>query len=197
MSRPFSKLCRLVDGMPLALEIAAAWSRMMDCATILRETKKSLDFLASPLGDLPERHQSVGAVLAQSWQMLSARLQTILTQIACFAGTFTLEAALAIVPDVSMLDMATLLDKSWLHWQPNGRYQMHELLRQFAHSQPQADPTTFHTHYGRYYLNFLAEQESQLLGESPRQALAALFSKRLIMCGKLGSGWWANRIVTC
>jgi predicted ATPase len=167
-------LSQMVDGLPLALEIAAAWTRMMDCPTILRETQKSLDFLASPLGDLPERHQSIRAVLTQSWQMLSAQRQTILAQLACFAGSFTLEAALAIVPNLTMLDMATLLDKSLLHWQPNGRYQMHELLRQFASSQPQKEIETFRENYGRYYLNLVAEQESHLMSHTPQPAITAL-----------------------
>lgn len=167
-------LCRLVDGLPLALEIAAAWTRLMDCPTILRETQKSLDFLASPLGDLPDRHQSIRAVLNQSWQMLTQRLQIILGQLALFAGSFTLNAALSIVPDLSMLDLASLLDRSLLQWQPNGRYQMHELLRQFAQEQFQAELTIFRGNYGRFYLNFIADQESQLRGKNPQQAVAAI-----------------------
>lgn len=168
------ELCCLVDGLPLALELAAAWTRLMDCPTILRETKKSLDFLASPLDDLPERHQSIRAVLTQSWQMLPSRLQNILEQMALFAGSFTLEAVLAIVPDATMLDMATLLDKSLLHWQPNGRYEMHVLLRQFARSQPHTESSAFRENYGRFYLNFVANQEHHLRGKNPQQAIAAI-----------------------
>ncbi|MEM7112637.1 MAG: tetratricopeptide repeat protein [Chloroflexota bacterium] len=167
-------LCALVEGMPLALEIAAAWTRLMDCPTILRETKKSLDFLTSPLGDLPARHQSIRAVLMQSWQLLTPRLQTILGQLALFTGSFALDAALTIVPDLSMLDMATLLDRALLRWQPNGRYQMHELLRQFAASQPQGTLEQFRENHGRFYLTLMANQESHLLSKNPQSAIAVL-----------------------
>ncbi len=167
-------LCHLVDGMPLALEIAAAWTRMMDAETILQQTQRSLDFLTAPMEDFPDRHRSIQAVIAQSWQMLSGRLQKVLGQLAFFGGTFTLEAALGIVDGLSMLDMATLLDKSLLNWQPNGRYQMHELLRQFVHSQPIEEPAGFREAYGRYYLSFVAEQEQLLLGDNPPQAIEAM-----------------------
>ena len=168
------ELCRLVDGLPLALELAAAWTRLMDCPTILRETQKSLDFLASPLADFPERHQSISAVLNQSWQMLPTRLQTILAQLTHFAGSFSLDAALAIVPDLSMLDLATLLDRSLLQWQPNGRYALHELLRQFAAQQLPAAPLAIAPEHSRTYLTFLTNQEAVLVGADSPTAVAQI-----------------------
>ena len=165
------ELARLVDGLPLALELAAAWTRLMDCPTILRETQKSLDFLASPLGDLPERHQSIRAVLTQSWQLLPPRLQLILGQMSLFAGSFTLDAVLTIMPEVTLLDLATLLDRSLLQWRPNGRYALHELLRQFAAQQladlPPPMVPIAHQH-SDYYLAYLARQGELLeRAESP------------------------------
>ncbi|WP_420641296.1 tetratricopeptide repeat protein [Candidatus Leptofilum sp.] len=168
------ELCRLVDGLPLALELAAAWTRLMDCPTILRETQKSLDFLASPLADLPERHQSIRAVLNQSWQMLPSRLQTILAQLTHFAGSFSLDAALSIVPDLSMLDLATLLDRSLLQWQPNGRYALHELLRQFAAQQLPDAPLAIAPQHSRTYLTFLTNQEAVLVGADSPTAVAQI-----------------------
>jgi predicted ATPase len=167
-------LCHLVEGMPLALEIAAAWTRLMDCPTILSETQRSLEFLTSPLDDLPDRHRSVQAVLAQSWEMLPLRLESILGQLALFGGSFTLEAALAVVADLTMLDIATLLDRSLVHWRSNGRYQMHELLRQFVQSQSFSEPDGFRQAYSYYYLTFTAQQEDQLTGAEPRKAIAAV-----------------------
>ncbi|MCI0577372.1 MAG: tetratricopeptide repeat protein [Chloroflexi bacterium] len=165
------ELSRLVDGMPLALEIAAAWVRVMEPAAILRETKKSLDFLASPLQDMPERHQSVRAVLAQTWQLLATHLQGVLARMALFPAGFTLEAALAILPDVTMLDIATLLDKSLLHRLPQGRYEMHELLRQFALGQPQPQRYSFQERYSHYYLSLMGQQAETLRGRHPQSAI--------------------------
>ncbi len=167
-------LCRLVDGLPLALEIAASWTRMMDCSSILRETQKNLDFLTSPFDDLPERHQSLRAVLTQSWQQLSAHLQQALSQLAHFAGGFTLEAALAIVPELSLLDIATLLDRSLIQWLPNGRYQMHELLRQFAAGKEGIESTDFQQSYSQFYLTFLADQEGKLLGGEQKDGIETI-----------------------
>ncbi|MEM7117927.1 MAG: BTAD domain-containing putative transcriptional regulator [Chloroflexota bacterium] len=128
-------LCQIVDGLPLALEIAAAWTRMMDCSAILRETKRTLDFLASPLRDLPARHQSIEAVLVNSWQMLTTRLRAGLRQLAHFPGSFTLEAVLAILPTITVLDIAHLADKSLLMVRQqvshSPRYELHPLVRQY------------------------------------------------------------------
>ncbi|MCL4267755.1 MAG: tetratricopeptide repeat protein [Anaerolineae bacterium] len=173
------ELCQLLDGMPLALEIAAGWVRLMDCPTILRETQKSLDFLVSPLGDMPTQRQSVRAVLAQSWQLLPLHLQGALRRMALFARGFTLEAALAVLPDVSMTDMAALLDKSLLAWRADGRYHMHQLLRAFVRQQLQpsaqaTEETLFRQNYCRYYLRFVAEQEAELGGPNPQQAIAII-----------------------
>lgn len=168
------ELCHLLDGMPLALEIAAGWVRLMDCPTILRETQKSLDFLVSPMRDLPARHQSVRAVLNQSWQLLPAHLQATLRQAALFAGTFTLEAALAILPAVSLADMAALLDQSLLSWRADGRYQMHPLLATFVRQQAAPEDPLFRHRFSHYYLHLLAGQEAALNGQNPPEAIAAI-----------------------
>jgi len=172
------QLSRLVDGLPLALEIAAAWVRVMEPSAILRETQKSLDFLASPLHDLPERHQSVRAVLTQSWQMLTPTLQGVLSRLALFPGAFALDAVLTILPDMTMLDMATLLDRSLVHRSPEGRYEMHELLRQFIQQQDSSGEFSPHsalsTPYSRYYLGLVAEHEGKLRGRDPQPALLLL-----------------------
>ncbi|MCA9971293.1 MAG: tetratricopeptide repeat protein, partial [Anaerolineales bacterium] len=168
-------LCRLLDGMPLALEIAAGWVRMMDCRAILQETQKSLDFLVALWGDLPPRHQSVRAVLARSWQLLPADLQAALRQMARFAGGFTLPAALAVMPELTMADVAALLDKSLVAWQPDGRYQLHPLLRQFV--QQQADGAAvdaFRRRYSCYYLGLIAAEEEALRGAQPLAAIETI-----------------------
>lgn len=166
-------LSQLVDGLPLALELAAAWTRMMDCATILHETEKSIDFLTSPLGDVPARHQSIRAVLNQSWQLLSEPLQHTLAQLAYFAGEFSLEAMQTVVPGVSMLDLAKLLDRSLLRWDVNGRYSIHELLRQFATEQI-APTNTVQQNHSYTYLQLAAKNETALRGSNSPIALATM-----------------------
>jgi tetratricopeptide (TPR) repeat protein len=168
------ELSRLVDGMPLALEIAATWVRVMNPADILAQTKRNLDFLASPFQDLPERHQSVRAVLAQTWQQLSSRLQDTLSRVALFPAEFSLEAAQSILPELTMLDVATLLDRSLLHGLPQERYEMHSLLRQFGSSQSHSREQRFQETYSAYYLNLVAQQEEQLNGRKPEAAMTII-----------------------
>jgi DNA-binding SARP family transcriptional activator/predicted ATPase/Tfp pilus assembly protein PilF len=165
------EFCRLVEGLPLALEIGAAWTRMMDCQSILEETRRNIGFLQSPLDDLPERHRSLQAVLTQSWQTLSERVQGILCELARFPDSFSLDGAQAIVSDMTVLDVATLLDKSLLHLQVGGRYSLHELLRQFARSQPWIERDAFKARFAEHYLGVLAQQVSDLRGQQPQRAI--------------------------
>ncbi|VAW33899.1 hypothetical protein MNBD_CHLOROFLEXI01-1169, partial [hydrothermal vent metagenome] len=178
-----AQICQLVQGNPLALAFAAAWLRLMGCEQIVVEIRRNLSFLASSQRDVPERHQSMQAVFEQSWRLLTPSEQNGLLQLAYFQGGFTLDAALAIT-QISMGDLASLLDKSMLqrdksphvaNWKRSnvgaGRYQMHELLRQFAQNQSYDDKARFRQQYGRYYLNFMADQESGLRGKAPRQTI--------------------------
>ena len=65
-------ICRAVEGMPLAIELAASWLTVLDCAAIADRLHHSLDILTTPLRNVPERHRSMVAVFDQSWQMLDA-----------------------------------------------------------------------------------------------------------------------------
>src|SRR5690606_22054699 len=94
--------------------------------------------------------------------------------LALFPGDFSLEAALTILPDMTMLDLATLLDKSLLHGVPQGRYAMHELLRQFVQQQSVPPPQTFQAAYSRYYLALVAQNEKSLRGRDPQPALTLM-----------------------
>ena len=87
------RICQLVEGMPLALELAAAWVRLLPCSHIVEQLASSLDFLASPLRDMPERHRSLRAVFDHSWRLLSHTEQTALAKLSVFRGPFDLEAA--------------------------------------------------------------------------------------------------------
>ena len=65
------RICQLVEGMPLALELAAGWMTTLTCAEIVYEVERNLDFLTSETRDLPERHRSMQAVFEHSWQLLT------------------------------------------------------------------------------------------------------------------------------
>ncbi len=125
------RICQLVDGMPLALEMAAAWTRALPVAEIPAEIEKSLAFLSTGARDVAERHRSIHAVFDHSWQLLTRRERSVLRQLAVFRNGFSREGAEA-VADASLLDLSALLDKSWLGLGEDGRYRMHGLAHQYA-----------------------------------------------------------------
>lgn len=124
-------ICRWVQGMPLGIEMAASWLRVMSCQQIAAQIPLDFDTLTTPLRNLPERHRSMRTVFEYSWNLLSPLQQGILMRLSCFRGGFDLEAAQA-VAGASLTHLAELADKSLIQRDASGRYGLHELLRQFA-----------------------------------------------------------------
>ena len=124
-------ICQRVEGMPLGLELAASWLRAMTCRQIAAQMVDIPDFLTTPIRNVPERHRSLRAVFEQSWKLLSAHEQEVLMKLSVFRGGFDLEAAEPIA-GASLSLLAGLVDKSLIRLTATGRYDLHELLRQFA-----------------------------------------------------------------
>ncbi|MEZ4671226.1 MAG: LuxR C-terminal-related transcriptional regulator [Anaerolineae bacterium] len=124
-------ICRQLEGLPLGLELAASWLRAMSCERIAAQIQSSLHFLATPLRNIPERHRSLNAVFEQSWGLLTTAEQDVLMRLSVFRGGFD-EEAVEHVADTSLPVLAALVDKSFIRLDNTGRYDLHELLRQFA-----------------------------------------------------------------
>jgi predicted ATPase/DNA-binding SARP family transcriptional activator len=157
------RICQLVQGMPLALELAAAWVRVLSCCEIAQEIAQSLGFLTTTLRDLPERHRSLQAVFDHSWKLLSVEEQRVFACCSVFRGGFTREAAAA-VAGASLSLLAALVDKSFLRRQLNGRYEVHELARQYAADrlvESQQEAQTRHRHLV-FFMNFAEAAEPQI-----------------------------------
>jgi predicted ATPase len=170
------RICRLVDGMPLALELAASWLKVLSCTQIAEEIERGVDILVTRHQNVPARHRSMRAVLEQAWQLLAANEQRVLAPLAVFQGGFAPEAATAIA-GASLLTLADLVDKAWVYRTPDGRYQQHELLRQFAADRLASDPATAtapHARHTAYYLQFVTQYEQALIGPEQRRALDAI-----------------------
>ncbi len=166
------RVCRLVEGMPLALELAAGWTKVLPTDEIASEIQRSLNFLSTSLRDVPQRHRSITAVFEQTWGRLTAEEQRVFRALSVFSGGFRREAAQAVV-GVSMRVLSDLVDKSLLTREPNGRYQIHELLRQYAQMQPATTPDeTFRIRdlHAAYYARFLDERNTDLNGGRQRGA---------------------------
>jgi predicted ATPase len=126
-----AEICRHVEGLPLALELAAAWITTLDCAQILNEIERNLDILESKFSDLPERQRSIEAVFEHSWQLMSEDSQQLFIRLSIFTGGFSRKAAQG-VASTSVHDLSEFLRRSMLRRTPTGRYELHELIRQFA-----------------------------------------------------------------
>ena len=158
--RSIVDICHTLQGMPLAIELAASWVEIYSPQEIQQEIVRSLDFLQSNWRDLPDRQRSLRAVFDSSWGLLDKTSRPVVKALSVFRSSFTREAAQAI----SGASAKTLLDlthKSWIQRLSNGRYQIHELLRQFAFLKLQREQATFAL-VMRQYSNYYAVQAAQL-----------------------------------
>lgn len=188
-----ARICRLVGGMPLALELAAPWMRMLSLEEIEREIERGLDILTTSLRNLPERHRSVRAMFEQTWRQLSEAERETLAQFSVFHGGCLREAAEQVTGAYIQLLMG-LVDKALLRHR-SGRFDMHELVRQFAAERLAADPgkqrQAFIRHY-HYYLATLAKMTPWLKGGRQREATSIITSDvdniRVAWCGAASDG---------
>ncbi len=170
------RICRLVEGMPLGLELAAAWTKLLSCREIADEIAVSLDFLSLALRDLPERHQSLRAVFARSWSLLSKEEQAVYCALSAFRGGFT-RAAAAAVSGASLPLLASLIDKSMLYRTAPDRFDLLHVLRQYAGEQLAANPErndAVHDRHSAYYLDWLRRLEPALKGPGKDVAFGQL-----------------------
>lgn len=126
-----ARLCRLTGGLPLAIELAAAWVRVLSCADVAGGIERNLDFLATSRRDVPPRHRSLLAAFEHSWNLLSEEEQRVFRCLAVFQGGFDREAAVQ-VAGASLPVLSTLVDKSLILRGSDGRFDLHALLRRYA-----------------------------------------------------------------
>ena len=142
-------ICRLVDGSPLGLELAAAWTPALPVPDIAEELERGLDTLTARAKDVPDRHRSLKAAFETSWDLLDDPHRDVLRRLAVFRGGFRREAA-AEVTGATLPILADLVDRSLLRLAPDGRYDRHPLVHQFCLEKLTADPTELQTYKDRH-----------------------------------------------
>jgi serine/threonine protein kinase/tetratricopeptide (TPR) repeat protein len=158
------RICRMVQGLPLGIILAAAWIDALSVEEIAREISDNLDFLASEMRDIPERQRSIRAAFEGSWRRLSAAEQETFMRLAIFRGGFDLEAARAIA-ETNVRNLLSLTNKSLLWRDPSsGRYNIHRMLRQYAQQElvRNGESAVIQRKHAEYFAN-LAEKIDQLL----------------------------------
>lgn len=176
--RAIVRICQLVEGMPLGLELAATWVRLMSCREIAQELEGSIDFLATTLRNLPERHRSLRVAFEHSWRLLSQAEKEGFTKLSLFQGGFLREAGEG-VAGASLPLLSALVDRSLLHRTRSGRFEMHALLRQYAAEKLQTDLEAYEAIqevHANYYADFLLERKADLKGDRQLEALAEIVS---------------------
>lgn len=170
------RLCQWVEGLPLALELSAAWTAHLSCAEIVAGLQQDLAFLDSPYADSPTRHRTLHAVIDYSWRLLSLPQRTLLAQLACFHGTFSREAALQVTGS-HLRELDALHRQALVGWVERGLYRLHPLIHRFAAMQLQQMPgIERHTQQAHttYYLELLERLCPQLEGGDQQGTLRQL-----------------------
>ena len=162
------RIGHVTAGMPLALELAAAMVREQSCSTLATALETGQLRLSSRLRDLPERHRTIATVFDHSWDLLATGEQQVLAALSVFRGGFEVEAAQEVAYATPAI-LAGLLDKSWLYCHPGGRYDIHELVRQYASQQlfVCGKFDTVQKGYTQYFLRFTDKVKSGIESTHP------------------------------
>ncbi len=170
-----ARICRVVEGLPLAIELAAAWVRSLGCAAVAAAIEQNMDFLSEET-ETGGSSRSARAVLDYFWSTLSPSERTVLQSLAVFRGGFSREIAQP-VAGASPFFLDALVQKAFLTVQTPGRFQMHELLRQYADRQSAVQPIedrAAHARHAACYLELAEEAEAALRGPDQRARLDRL-----------------------
>ena len=173
-------ICRLVDGLPLGLELAASWADVLPLDNILIEARESLEFLGADWPDLPARHRSIRAVFDVSWQRLSPAEQTLFSSLTVFRGGLTRVAAGEVVAGIEAIPglLAALVRKSFLQYDRGAdRFQIHKLMRLFGADKLAEEPSrelAARDRHSAHFARALKRWEADLVGSRQQAALAEM-----------------------
>jgi predicted ATPase/DNA-binding SARP family transcriptional activator len=160
-----ARICRLTEGIPLAIELAAAGLRHQRCDRIAAQLESGLQSSSPAFSDLPERQRSLLAIFDYSWELLAPEEQRAFSWLSVFRGGFDGRAA-ANVAGTSLPALHGLLDKSLLRPLPHGRFQMHALARRYAEGKLQGrrESDQARDRHLHYYLELAEQGERGLRG---------------------------------
>jgi predicted ATPase/class 3 adenylate cyclase len=178
-----ARICQLVEGVPLAIEMAAAWLKLLSCQEIAAEIEAGMDFLAATWRGMPERQRTFRSIFEYSWRLLSVEERQVFCQLSVFESGFTRQAALEVAAAPLPL-LAALCDKSFVRRAAasdgsaaSGRFEIHPVLKQYAAEQLAAQPllrTEVQARHARYYSAWLDRMNEKLKGSQQISALAEL-----------------------
>jgi predicted ATPase/DNA-binding XRE family transcriptional regulator len=181
------KICQIMEGMPLGIELSAAWVGLLSIEEIAVEIEHNLDFLSVTMRDLPERHRSLRATLDHSWKLLNPEEKLILSRLSVFHGSFNRKAAQAIC-GASLAVLSSLKNKSLLHRTDQDDSGLHEIIRQYAALKLAEHPDEnerIKDQHALYFVQYLSDCQAAL--QSPRQV--ETFDDMAKIIDNLSQGW--------
>ena len=166
-------VCRRLDNLPLALELAAARAKLLSPAALLERLDAALPLLTGGASDRPERQRTLRATIEWSHDLLDAAAQAAFRHLSVFRGSFTLDAADA-VAGADLDQIAALLDQSLLKPLGDVRFFMLETLREYARERldEAGETAEFGLRHAHHYLTQLTEQRPLLFGPQRGRLLA-------------------------
>ncbi len=174
--QPLARILELTGGLPLAVILAAAWVEVLSVSEIADELEDSLEILQTSASDVPDRQRSMRAVFDYTWRQLKEGEQSVLSAISVFRGGFSREAAKA-VAGASLVDLANLSGKSLItRDDENGRYSIHELIRQYAQSELEREPARYQETLEAHAAFFggLVDEASEFLSSADQPRMLAM-----------------------
>ena len=159
------EICRRLDDLPLAIELAAARVRLLSPTALLQRLDASLSLLTGGARDLPERHQTLRATIEWSHDLLTPDEQAAFRRLSVFRGSFTLEAAEAIA-GADLDQVATLVEQSLVKPLGDDRFFLLETLREYARERLDGagERDEYALRHAHWYLERLEEQHPQMVG---------------------------------
>jgi predicted ATPase/DNA-binding XRE family transcriptional regulator len=175
------QLSRITDGLPLALELAAAWVDSLTLPDLVQTLARSLDLLTLNEPGRPARHYSMRAAFDTSWQLLDHFEQEAFARLAIFQGGFTRQAAKEIA-DISLPQLSDLVGRHLVRLDhKRGRYTLHELMRQYG-AEKLADLSKIEDEirqrHARFFCEFLAHREADLKNAKQKETLSEIRADR-------------------
>jgi predicted ATPase len=167
-----SRICRLVDGLPLGLELAAAWVRLMPCDQIADEIESSLSFLDASMDRGLGPQRSLRSAFEYSYRMLEPDARRVFRELSVFRGGFTPDAAREIAGAAAPL-LATIADNSLIRAYRSGRLDFHAALREFASEKLAAHPNELaatRDRHAAFYLGLVREAYAAARSDERRGA---------------------------
>jgi predicted ATPase len=167
-----ARICRLTEGLPLGIELAAGWVDVLSLEQIAAEIQKSIDILETDIRDVPERQRSIRATFDYTWERLTGDEQAVFMRLSVFRGGFTIQAAQT-VAGATVRSLRQLVNKALVQVSPDIRHNIHELLRQFGEEKLFAsdEQTTIQAKHAAYFTDFMEERKQDIRGSRQLEAL--------------------------